>query len=90
MNSTQTEVSIEDAVFEIVAKRAEVDISALKPESMLKDLGMESLTAIEVLFEIEEHFDINFPDQAADLNTGTLQQLVDDVRAAVAAKQSKA
>jgi acyl carrier protein len=86
MTTTQTPESIRDTVFGIVAKQAKLDISVLKPESTLKDLGVESLTAIEVLFEIEERFDIDFPDQSADLDAGTLQHLIDAVGAALAKK----
>jgi len=92
MNSTQSDTSIRDIVFGIVAKQAKLDIGVLTPESTLRGLGVESLTAIEVLFEIEERFDINFTDESMsmDLNSGTLQQLVDAVETALAAKQAKA
>ena len=90
MTTTQTPESIRDTVFGIVAKQAKLDIALLKPESTLKDLGVESLTAIEVLFEIEERFDIDFPDQSADLDSGTLQHLIDAVGVALAAKKAKA
>ena len=90
MNAVATETSIHDTVFAIVAKQAKLDIAVLKPESTLKDLGVESLTAIEVLFEIEERFDIDFPDQSADLDAGTLQHLIEAVEGALAGKQAKA
>ena len=50
-------------VFEIIAKQAKIDVATIKPESTLKDLGIASLEAIELIFDIEEHFNINFPDQ---------------------------
>ena len=90
MNSPAPDSSIRDTIFQIVAKQAKLDIGLLKPESTLKDLGIESLTAIEVLFEIEERFDIDFPDQSADLDAGTLQHLIDAVQTALAAKKPKA
>jgi len=89
MTTMQPETSIRDTVFGIIAKQAKLDIALLKPESTLKDLGVESLTAIEVLFEIEERFDIDFPDQSADLDAGTLQHLIDAVETALAAKKTK-
>lgn len=89
MNSTQSDPPIRDIVFGIIAKRAKLDIATIQPESTLKDLGVESLTAIEVLFEIEERFDINFPDLSGDLNSGNLQQLIDSVETCLAAKQAK-
>ena len=47
MTTPQTQESIRNTVFAIVAKQAKLDIAVLKPESTLKDLGVESLTAID-------------------------------------------
>ncbi len=71
-------------VFDIIAKQAKIDVSTIKPESTLKDLGIESLEAIEVIFDIEEHFNINFPDQqGANFDSDTAQSLVDAVQKAL-------
>ena len=71
-------------VFEIIAKQAKIDVAAIKPESTLKDLGIASLDAIELIFDIEEHFDINFPDQqGADFDSDTAQSLLDAVQKAL-------
>lgn len=74
-------------VFELIAKQAKTDVAAVKPDSTLKDLGVASLEAIELIFDIEEHFDINFPDeQGANFDSDTAQRLVDAVRQALARK----
>jgi acyl carrier protein len=71
-------------VFEIIAKQAKIDISTIRPESTLKDLGIASLDAIELIFDIEEHFDINFPEQqGANFDSDTAQSLVDAVQKAL-------
>ena len=76
--------TIQQQVFEIIAKQAKIDISTIKPESTLKDLGIASLDAIELIFDIEEHFDINFPEQqGANFDTDTAQSLVDAVQKAL-------
>ena len=68
-------------VFDIIAKQAKIDVATIKPESTLKDLGIASLEAIELIFDIEEHFDITFPDQqGANFDTDTTQSLVDAVQ----------
>ena len=77
--------TIQQQVFEIIAKQAKIDISTIKPESTLKDLGIASLDAIELIFDIEEHFDIHFPDQGTNFDTDTVQHLIDAVVAAQAA-----
>ncbi len=77
----------EQQVFEIIAKQAKIPVETIKPESTLKDLGIASLEAIEVIFDIEEHFNITFPDQqGANFDTDTAQSLVDAVRQGLAAK----
>lgn len=79
--------SIQQPIFEIIAKQAKVDVATIKPESTLKDLGIASLDAIEMIFDIEEHFDINFPDQqGANFDSDTAQSLVDAVQKALEQK----
>lgn len=74
-------------VFEIIAKSAKLDASTIKPESTLKDMGIASLDAIELIFDIEEHFNINFPEQqGANFDTDTAQSLVAAVQQALDAK----
>ncbi|HWX67292.1 MAG TPA: phosphopantetheine-binding protein [Rhodanobacter sp.] len=71
-------------LFEIIAKQAKIDVTIIKPESTLKDLGIASLEAIELIFDIEEHFNITFPDQqGANFDSDTAQSLVDAVQKAL-------
>jgi acyl carrier protein len=71
-------------IFDLIAKQAKIDVATIKPESTLKDLGIASLEAIELIFDIEEHFDITFPDQqGANFDTDTAQSLVDAVQKAL-------
>ena len=86
MNMSFSNADIQSQVFEIIARQAKVDVATLKPESTLKDLGVASLDAIEVIFDIEEHFDITFPDQGTNFDTDTVQLLIDAVRGALDAK----
>lgn len=73
--------STQQQVLEIIAKQAKIDLATVKPESTLKDLGVESLDAIELIFDIEEHFNINFPEQqGANFDSDTVQSLVDAVQ----------
>jgi acyl carrier protein len=71
-------------IFDLVAKQAKIDVATITPESTLKDLGIASLEAIELIFDIEEHFNITFPDQqGANFDTDTTQSLVDAVQKAL-------
>ncbi|OOG50156.1 phosphopantetheine-binding protein [Rhodanobacter sp. C01] len=77
-------------LFDIIAKQAKIDVAIIKPESTLKDLGIASLEAIELIFDIEEHFDITFPDQqGANFDSDTVQSLIDAVQKALDEKAAK-
>jgi acyl carrier protein len=86
MNAMLPEAAIREQIFAIIARQAKLDVATLRPEATLKDLGVASLEAIELIFDIEEHFDINFPDERANFDTDTVQSLIDAVRTALAAK----
>lgn len=78
--------AIQSRIFTIIAKQAKLDVATVTPQSTLKDLGVASLDAIEVIFDIEEAFDITFPDQGTNFDTDTVQNLIDAVHAGLAAK----
>ena len=82
--------AIAQQVFDIVARHGAIDRESLTPESTLKDLGIDSLEAIETIFDVEEHFDINFPSQDPNLDGGSLAGLVSAVQQALAAKAAAA
>ncbi|MGA8278719.1 MAG: acyl carrier protein [Rhodanobacteraceae bacterium] len=82
--------TVQQQILDIVAKHADVDVATLKPESTLTDMGIDSLEAIEIIFDIEEHFDITLPDRDPDFDTDTAQGLVNAVETALAAKGNAA
>jgi len=59
--------SVEKRVIEIVAEQLGVEKDKIKPESnFVNDLGADSLDTVELVMELEEEFDINIPDEAAE------------------------
>ena len=61
----------QEAIFEkvrsIVAEQLSVDAGDVKPESNFQnDLGADSLDTVELVMELEEEFEINIPDDAAE------------------------
>jgi acyl carrier protein len=82
-------MSTQQEVFEIISKQAKIEIDTIKPESTLKDLGVASLDAIEVIFDIEEHFNINLPNEDTDFEAGTVGQLVEAVDRQLAQKPAQ-
>ncbi|MEM9264130.1 MAG: acyl carrier protein [Cyanobacteria bacterium P01_F01_bin.13] len=64
-------------VQKIVAEQLGVDVAEVKPEaSFANDLGADSLDTVELVMALEEEFDIEIPDEAAE-TIGTVQSAVD-------------
>ena len=63
-------------VSEILSKR--VDVSNLKEEDSLKDLGLDSLDLVEVMLEIEEALNVEFDsEEIGNLSTlGSVLELI--------------
>ncbi len=54
-------------VQKIVSEQLGVDQSEVKPEaSFANDLGADSLDTVELVMALEEEFDIEIPDEAAE------------------------
>ncbi|NEP44580.1 MAG: acyl carrier protein [Okeania sp. SIO2H7] len=70
-----------DAVFDkvkgIVVEQLGVEEDTVKPESSFaNDLGADSLDTVELVMALEEEFDIEIPDEAAE-GIATVQSAVD-------------
>jgi acyl carrier protein len=51
----------------IVAEQLSVDAAEVKPDSNFQnDLGADSLDTVELVMALEEQFDIEIPDEAAE------------------------
>ena len=48
-------------VIAIIAKRKRVDKPTVELADRLEDLGLESLDAVEMIFDLEEKFDVQIP-----------------------------
>ncbi|MEO7013235.1 MAG: phosphopantetheine-binding protein [Dokdonella sp.] len=78
--------TLQNQIFAIIADQAKLDVATIRAESTLKDIGVASLDAIEIIFEIEEKFDVTLSDSDADLKSDTVQGLVFAVQRALDAK----
>jgi len=79
--------TIFDKVKEIVVDQLSVeDVEKVIPEAnFANDLNADSLDTVELVMALEEEFDIEIPDEAAEKIT-TVQEAVDYINNAVAAK----
>ena len=81
--------NVQEEIFDVISKQAKIDIATIKTESTLKDLGIASLDAIEVIFDIEEHFNINLPNEDVNFESGTVGDLVAAVERQLAQKPAE-
>ncbi|WP_427161679.1 acyl carrier protein [Aliinostoc sp. HNIBRCY26] len=68
----------------IVAEQLSVEAEKITPQaSFANDLGADSLDTVELVMALEEEFDIEIPDEAAEKIT-TVQEAVDYINSKVA------
>lgn len=59
--------SVQERVIEIVAEQLGADKEKVNIDTnFVNDLGADSLDTVELVMELEEEFDINIPDDAAE------------------------
>jgi len=59
--------SVEERVIDIVAEQLGSNKDQItRDTSFVNDLGADSLDTVELVMELEEEFDINIPDDAAE------------------------
>jgi acyl carrier protein len=66
-------------VIAIIAKKKRVDKPTVELSDRLEALGLESLDAVEMIFDLEEKFDIEVPYNANTNNPRTEFDTVGDV-----------
>ena len=65
---------------EILVEKYSVRADAVRPEATLAELGLDSLSLAELLFDLEDEFDIEVPEARAQLRTlGEAAALVDEL-----------
>lgn len=58
--------NIQEKVYEIIMKTLDVNADQVETTSKIKDLGADSLDAVELVMAIEEEFDIEVTDDEAE------------------------
>ena len=80
--------NVQETIFAIIAKESGVEASKITLESTLKDLEIDSLDAVQIIFELEDQFKITLPDRDPTVDTDSVQGLVSAVERLVAEKES--
>jgi acyl carrier protein len=64
----------------ILVKKYSLAPETITPESTLESLGLDSLDLIELLFDVEDEFQIRVPqDGGSALKTATVQDIIDSI-----------
>ena len=82
-------MSVEDKIILIIAEQGLLDVTDVKLEATLDELGIDSLGVVESIFAIEEEFDIEVPFNAnapekSDFNISSVGSIVVAVEKLVA------
>lgn len=70
----------------MMAEQFELEEEKLTPDADLESLGLDSLSVIEFMFNIEDEFSIKLPDERVELKT--IQDIAGVVDRLVAEQQS--
>lgn len=72
-------------VIRIIAEKQRIPIDTVTPDSTFEELKIDSLDGINIIFAIEEQFDISIPDEGVR-SIHSVREMVEGVRALVDAK----
>jgi acyl carrier protein len=68
-------------LLKLIEKSYDIDAKAIDPLKPLAEFGLDSLSFAELLFAIEDHFHIHYPEARTDVRTlAELVQVVDQTR----------
>ena len=54
---------------DVLHEKYDVAREAISPEATLTELGLDSLTVVELLFDVEDEFEIEVPEERATFQT---------------------
>ena len=76
-------MNITQKVIDIVTREEGLPPSVVRPDSTFAELGIDSLDALNILYAIEQEFEVEIPDSLAK-NVTNVAQIVEVLASAVA------
>ena len=76
-------------VLKVIAASKRIPLEQVTIESEFQDLGVDSMDAVEILFGLENEFDINIPDDEVR-SVRNVRQMAEGVEKLLAAKSAGA
>ena len=77
---------VENRIREIIAKELSIEPAEITRESTMEDLKVESIDLVQIMFAIEEEFDIYLADEEVGFDIENVGQVIDAVNKLIAAK----
>ena len=73
---------IRDAVFEVICQEQKCSPEDFTLETRLEDLGIDSLKAITILYQLEERFELEIPNELIEtvVTVGDIVSNIDQLR----------
>ncbi len=75
-----TDEEIEEKIHDIFENEGKIDRASLDKDTVLEDLNIASLDMVQILFGIEETFDVYVPQDDENFRLGTMQDVLDGVK----------
>jgi len=72
-------------VCQVIATSKRIPVERVTVDSAFEELGIDSMDAVEILFALENEFDINIPDEEVK-TVRNVRQMVEGVEKLMAAK----
>jgi len=85
-NATSSE-SIQGRVLRVIATSRRLPLDSVTPESTFEQLGIDSLDRINILFDLENEFDISIDDEQAK-TISNIPEMVDGIHKLLLAKEA--
>ncbi len=76
-------------VLKVIATSRRIPLETVTIESEFQQLGIDSMDAVEILFALENEFDISIPDEEVR-NVRNVRQMCEGVEKLIAAKSGAA
>ena len=76
-----------ERVRQVIATSKRMPLERVTIDSAFEELGIDSMDAVEILFALENEFDINIPDEEVK-NVRNVRQMVAGVERLLAAKSA--
>lgn len=80
---------IQERIKAIIAEEVKIDPATIKPESTLEDLKIESIDLVQIMFKIEEEFDIYLADESVGIDVKNVGEVFEAVEKLVADKAAQ-